>query len=200
MNAIARELACYMDAVLAAWPGVSGSKIRLWFLSRGLASLGRGCYVGNGCIVDGRENICFGDRVAVGDHAFFVATGGPISVGNRVTFTRNAHVNTAGGGRIEIGNDVLVGPNVVMRTADHRFQRTDVPIREQGHVPADIIIEDDVWLAANVVVLGGVHIGRGAIAAAGAVVTRDVPPLSVVGGVPAKVLKMRTGRETVQHT
>jgi galactoside O-acetyltransferase len=108
-----------------------------------------------------------------------------------VALNTNVHINASVGGRIVIGDDVLMGPNVVLRASDHRFDLTDVPIRAQGHDAGEIHIADDVWLGANVTVVRGVRIGRGAVVAAGAVVTRDVPPFSVVGGVPARMLRSR---------
>ncbi len=92
--------------------------------------------------------------------------------------------------RIIIGRYVLIGPGVKIHATNHgtnpnsliRFQ----PLREE-----DIVIEDDVWLGANVVVTAGVRIGRGSIVAAGAVVTKDVPPYTIVGGIPARPLKSR---------
>jgi acetyltransferase-like isoleucine patch superfamily enzyme/SAM-dependent methyltransferase len=137
----------------------------------------------------------FGRGVTIGSSSFFAAAGvGTIVVGDRVSFNTNVHVNASVGGAIRIGDDCLVGPNVVLRSADHRFDLADVPIREQGHRVADIVIEDNVWIGANVTVVGGVRIGKDAVVAAGAVVTRDVAPMVIVGGVPAKVLKARTGR------
>src|SRR5687768_7663395 len=124
IKSLASELREYFDALFAAWLGVSGSKLRLLYLSRGFRAMGSRCFVGRGCVFESRGNITFGDRVGVGTHGFFTADGGEITVGDRVSFNRNVHINAAGGGRIAIGNDVLVGPNVVLRTADHRFDRS----------------------------------------------------------------------------
>jgi galactoside O-acetyltransferase len=66
------------------------------------------------------------------------------------------------------------------------------PIRLQGHDAGTIVIEDNVWLAANVTVVGGVRIGRGSVIAAGAVVTSDIEPYSIAGGVPARLIRRRT--------
>lgn len=133
----------------------------------------------------------FGRSVTCGERCFFAAVGGEIDIGDRVAFNTNVHVNASLGKRIRIGNDVLIGPNVVLRSADHRFERIDVPIRNQGHVAGEILIEDDVWIGANVVIVSGVRVGRGAVLAAGAIVTSDVAPLTVVGGVPARLIKSR---------
>jgi galactoside O-acetyltransferase len=116
---------------------------------------------------------------------------GEIEIGSRVSLNSNVYINACIGGRIVIGNDVLIAPNVVMRTSDHATSDPDRLIREQGHIPAEIIIEDDVWLGSNVTILGGTRIGRGAVVGAGGVVTRDVEAYSIVGGVPARLIKMR---------
>ncbi len=94
-------------------------------------------------------------------------------------------------GAIRIGNHVRIAPFVQMIAANHRFEDPDVPIGRQGMYQKPIVIEDDVWVAGRVIITAGVTIGRGSVLAAGAVVTRDVPPYSVVGGVPARVIKSR---------
>jgi acetyltransferase-like isoleucine patch superfamily enzyme len=76
---------------------------------------------------------------------------------------------------------------------NHIFDRTDIPMRLQGVDRKFIRIEDDVWLGTNSVILAGVTVGRGAIVSAGSVVTKDVPQYAIVGGVPAKVIRMRKG-------
>jgi galactoside O-acetyltransferase len=103
----------------------------------------------------------------------------------------NVHVNSSIGGSIIIGNNCLIGPNVIFRTASHKFDRVDTPIWQQGHKIGNIILEDDVWVASNVVIIGNVKIGKGAIIGAGAVVTKDIPPYAIAYGVPAKVSRFR---------
>ena len=83
----------------------------------------------------------------------------------------------------------------MLRASDHIIENSDQPISQQGSAGGEIIIEDDVWLASNVVVVSGVRVGKGSVAAAGAGLTRDVQPYTVVGGVPAKFLKNRGDRE-----
>lgn len=119
-----------------------------------------------------------------------------ISIGNYVCIN---HGTTLGGhGSLTIGNYVNIGPNVSLLTANHRFDAFDRPMAQQGVVPAPVIIEDDVWLGANVVVLPGNRIGRGAIIGANAVVTHNVEPFAIVGGVPARLLKYRFDEATRQ--
>ncbi|MBC2838238.1 DapH/DapD/GlmU-related protein [Robiginitalea sp. SC105] len=94
-------------------------------------------------------------------------------------------------GNVYIGNHVIMGPDVKIYARNHRFDRLDMPIQEQGKDYFETYIGDDVWLGANVVVTAGCKIGNHAVVAAGAVVTRDIPDYAVVGGVPAKVIKFR---------
>lgn len=93
---------------------------------------------------------------------------------------------------ITIGKNVMISQFVTLRDTDHVFDSTDKPMIDQGIISAPIVIEDDVWLGHGVVVLKGVTIGTGSVIAAGAVVTKDVPRYSIVGGVPAKVIRLRT--------
>lgn len=95
-------------------------------------------------------------------------------------------------GEISIGNYVLMGPNVTILTQNHKFSRTDIPIYKQGATEEQVvIIEDDVWICQNVIILPGVRVGKGAILAAGAVITKNVEPYAIMGGNPAKVIKSR---------
>ena len=95
-------------------------------------------------------------------------------------------------GRITIGNYVHTGTNVVMLGFNHGFYTREIPTKEQDYMDASIVIGDDVWIGTGAVILAGVTIGKGAIIAAGAVVNKDVPEYTIVGGVPAKVIKERT--------
>jgi acetyltransferase-like isoleucine patch superfamily enzyme len=98
-----------------------------------------------------------------------------------------------GQGGITIGNRVYTAPLVQLLAVNHVYSDPDRPMVEQGITAEGIVVEDDVWIGAGAIVTDGVRIGRGAVVAAGAVVTRDVPPHTVVGGVPARVLKQIDG-------
>jgi maltose O-acetyltransferase len=99
------------------------------------------------------------------------------------------------GREVYIGDDVMMGPECIIYTANHRFDRIDIPMREQGFLDIKpVVIGNDVWIGGRVIILPGVRIGDGAIIGAGAVVSKDVPPYAIVGGVPAKVLKYRTNQ------
>ena len=128
-------------------------------------SLGRSSVVESfSCINNAVGDVIIGDHTRVGLHNTII---GPVTIGS--------HVNLAQG--------------ITVTALNHNFADTSLRIDEQGVSTKPVTIEDDVWVGANAVILPGVTVGRHAVIAAGAVVTKDVPPFSVVGGVPAKVLK-----------
>ena len=111
-----------------------------------------------------------------------------VSLGDYSGIGINARIH----GTCTIGHHVMMGTDVVVLTRNHAFDRTDIPIMEQGfQEERPVTIGNDVWIGDRVIILPGVTVGDGSILAAGAVVTHDVPPYAVVAGVPAKVIKMR---------
>ncbi|WDP90548.1 MAG: acyltransferase [Desulfobacter sp.] len=114
---------------------------------------------------------------------------GFIYIGKKCSLNRHCYLLGSGG--ITIGNMVRIGPRVNLITNNHIFKERDRPIMEQGESHAPINIKDDVWIGANATILPGVAIPQGCIVAAGAVVTKSIPPFSIVGGVPAKVIGQR---------
>jgi maltose O-acetyltransferase len=98
---------------------------------------------------------------------------------------------------VSIGANVMMGPEVIIFTRNHRTARTDVPIREQGYEPQQpVLIGDDVWIGARAIILPGVHVGTGAVVGAGAVVSHAVPEYAVVAGNPAREVRRRSNRTT----
>lgn len=91
--------------------------------------------------------------------------------------------------KIYIGKNTLIAPNCYIGDMEHAFHDRTTPIKFQGNITSEVIIEDDVWLGCGVKVMSGVTIGEGSVIAAGAVVTKDVPPYTLWGGVPAKKIK-----------
>ena len=92
-------------------------------------------------------------------------------------------------GPIRIGNNVILAQNIVLSGLNHGYSDLDTPIRNQKVSTKEIYIEDDSWIGANCTIVAGVHIGKHAIVAGGSVVTKDVPPYTIVAGNPAKVIK-----------
>lgn len=114
---------------------------------------------------------------------FYSECGQCITLGKNVFINFGCHFQDQGG--ITIGDRVFIGSNVVLATLNHDLD----PARRHIHHGQPIVIGNDVWIGANASILPGVTVGDGAIIAAGAVVTRDVPPRTVVAGVPAKAVK-----------
>ena len=110
-----------------------------------------------------------------------------IKIGSNVAINENSRLRN-----VDIGNYVLIAPEVYILHSGHGYSMKDVPMYDQGETHyAKTIIEDDVWIGARSLILPGRKIGRGSIVAAGSVVTKDVEPYSIVGGNPAKVIKLR---------
>lgn len=131
----------------------------------------------------------------------FVKCGRNIDIGRKISFSSNVEIGNSSSigdfayiqGHLNIGSNVMIAPNCVFIAADHVIDRIDIPMNMQGRTEGHIIIEDDVWIGYGCIVLNNVRIGHGAVVAAGAVVVHDVPPLMIVGGVPAKEIKYRNG-------
>jgi len=100
-----------------------------------------------------------------------------------------------GQGGITIGDRVYTAPLVQMLAVNHVYSDPARPMVQQGITAEGIVIEDDVWIGAGAIITDGVGVGKGAVVAAGAVVTKDVPPRTVVGGVPARVIKAIDGQD-----
>lgn len=139
--------------------------------------------------VIGGGNIVIGNNFRSMGGDYLYANGGVITIGDNMSMNTNVQIG-ASSGQITIGNNVLIGPNVVLRAADHGIA-LGATIRSQPHVGGMIFVEDDVWIGANAVILRDVRLGQGCVVAAGAVVTKDVEPYAVVGGVPARKISSR---------
>lgn len=117
----------------------------------------------------------------------YIADGKTVCIGRHCHI--NEHVFIQGA---QIGDCVMIAPHAALLSARHRYGRTDVPMILQGEEGGIVpVVENDVWIGRNSVIMPGVRIGTGCIVGAGAVVTKDVAPWSVVGGVPAKLIRMR---------
>lgn len=133
--------------------------------------------------------IKIGANSTIKDNVQLVTYNGTIQIGRNVTL--NPYSIIYGHGGVSIGNDVMIAAHCVLVSSNHSFISIEKPMRLQGGTAEGIIVENDVWIGARVTILDGVTIGKGSILAAGCVVNRDVPPFSIVGGVPARVLKTR---------
>jgi acetyltransferase-like isoleucine patch superfamily enzyme len=198
--------------LLSPLPTVAASVLRAWAYRTVLGAVGAGSFIEPGVRLLVPRQIYLGRRVMVGEGCFLDANTpqGRIELQDDVWFSRGsyivagaAHVRFGPGtyvghrcliyghGGVEIGRDVLLANDVQLICGNHTFDRRDIPIRAQPTEEKPIIVEDDVWLGASSVVLGGVTVGKGAVVGAGAVVTQSLPPYSVARGVPARVVGVR---------
>lgn len=128
-----------------------------------------------------------GEDVNIEQGAWF-GSGRGIEVGDRSGIGKDARLL----GPVTIAADVMMGPSCILLASTHAYTSVAVPMNRQGMGKKQrILIEDDVWIGAASVILPGIRLGQGSIIAAGAVVTRDVDPYTVVGGNPARFIKKR---------
>lgn len=143
-----------------------------------------------------KRGVRFGNRCTVGRFAtirptnvLFREPGEGLEVGDGSNIGAYAYIGCSG--FIRIGKNVMMGPRVCLLAENHAFADPARPMKTQGVVREPIVIGDDCWLGAGSMVTAGVTIGEGSVIAAGAVVTKDVEPFSIVGGVPAKLIRSR---------
>lgn len=144
------------------------------------------CYVSPRSSIRNHRNTALGRKCIVNDNVVLWCAS--LKIGNNVQINPGTCIY----GNVVIGNNVMIAPNVMIAGGNHGFSRNGVPMIYQQCTSKGIVIGDDVWIGANVVILDGVSVGEGAIVAAGAVVTKDVDPYSVVTGNPASLKKLRT--------
>ena len=143
----------------------------------------------------GTEGVTIGNNVGIGSHSKVIVStslndiGKGITIGNNVGIGEYAYLGGAGG--LEIGDDCIIGQYLSCHPENHNHEDINTLIRLQGVNRKGIKIEANCWIGSKVTILDGVTIGQGSIIAAGAVVTRSFPAYSVIGGVPAKLLKTR---------
>lgn len=122
------------------------------------------------------------------EHGADFGSGKGVEIGDRSGLGVNCKV----GSPLSIGNNVMMGSNVLILTVGHKFSDVSIPMIRQGNLPAKkVTIGDDVWIGDRAIILPGVNIASGSIVGAGSVVTKDVPEFSIVGGVPARIIRNR---------
>ena len=183
---------------LVAWvPSRIGVYLRRAVVGWGAAEVGSGLHLDTGIRITGWANIALGSNVSMMRLGALHAHSGSLRIGSNVSINANCCIAPADGGRVEIGDNVLIAQNVVIRAADHRHDDPDRPIISQGHVGGEIFIGEGAWICANAVITRDVRIGANAIVGAGSVVTEDVAPFAIVGGVPAKLIRSRLAADIV---
>jgi acetyltransferase-like isoleucine patch superfamily enzyme len=203
---------------LSPLPTVAGSVLRGWAYRMALGAVGPGCFIEQDVRLLVPRRIFLGRRVMVGEGCFLDANTalGRIELQDDVWLSRGSYIVAGqaevvvepmsyighrclfyGHSGIRVGRDALLANDVQLICGNHTFSRRDIPIRAQPPEGKPIMIEDDVWLGASAIVLGGVTVGRGSVVGAGSVVTRSLPPYSIARGVPAEVVGVR-GEDLVE--
>tara|TARA_A100001234_G_C12575214_1_gene363606 strand:- start:228 stop:809 length:582 start_codon:yes stop_codon:yes gene_type:complete len=189
---ILREFKDWLEFFIRYIPGRLGYFLRSFYYKKRLSQSFKKNRFESGFTVEYPKNIVLGSHSYFGFNCkLFASEFSKIKIGFKASFNSNVMINARGKGKILIGNNVLIGPNVVLRSCNHEFELTTKPMIEQGMTEGKIIIHDDVWIGSNAVILPNCEIGKGVIVGAGAVVTSNVDSYSIVGGVPAKLIKKR---------
>ena len=155
-----------------------------------------GCRIDSGVQVRLNYGGCIelGSQVVIRQNCHIEAWGGTLTLGDNSGLNMGCYVVAME--KIAIGENVMIGPYVVIVDHDHGTENSGVPMVLQKMKTAPVTIQDDVWIGAHVTITKGVHIGMGAIIGANAVVTRDVPEYCIAVGIPAKVIGYRQTLQT----
>jgi uncharacterized protein (TIRG00374 family) len=201
-------------------PGLLGLYLRQKLYPRMLGKMGRGVALGRSIVFRQPSKIRIDDNAVVDDYAMLSVRGSQesgIMIGKNVLVGRNTYLSTREGtieiqdyanlssnirigtsGRVIIGKYAIIAAFCYIGGVNHRIDRLDVPMTLQGsESKGGVLLEEDVWLGAGVLVNDGVRVGKGSVIGAGSVVTKDIPPYSIALGVPAKVVGSR--RETARR-
>ncbi|MCI5207398.1 MAG: acyltransferase [Candidatus Electrothrix sp. ATG2] len=204
--------------LLGPIPGALGMALRKVFWPAMFGSCGKGCMfasgiilrhpgrihlgdaviISEGCILDGRHgtesvSLRLGNNVILSNDVMISCKNGTVSIGENCGLNARTIVQSTNNCPVEIGPDCIIGQQCfLVGGGSYHFDQLDIPIREQG-IRADggVCLAEDVWLGGNVTVLGGVKMGKGSVAGAGALLTRSVDAYTVSLGAPARVIKNR---------
>jgi acetyltransferase-like isoleucine patch superfamily enzyme len=135
--------------------------------------------------------LVIGSNFVVNGNVTISPRGGKIFIDNNCFIGDAVFIQSFTGGTIKLDENVMVASNTSILGSNHVIARLDIPINRQSEIAGSIRIREDVWIGANVCVLAGVEIGKGSVVAAGAVVSRNLPPYVVAAGVPAKIISQR---------
>lgn len=188
---------CFIKLTLKKSSGLLFVGKRCKIICRNKISIGKTVIIGDNVEINAlsKAGVFIGNNVSILKNTIIECTGvirhlgEGLIIGNNVGIAQNCFIQVRG--KVEIGDNVIFGPNVSIFSENHNYDNLDLPISMQGETRKGVIIESGVWLGTRVVILDGVRVGENSIVAAGSIVNKDVPPYSIVGGVPAKMIKSR---------
>lgn len=172
-----------------------GKNVKIRFKNK--LKLGKSIIIGDNVEINAlsKNGVIIGNNVSILKNTIIECTGvirnlgEGLIIGNNVGIAQNCFIQVRG--LVEIGDNVILGPNVSIFSENHVFSNPELPVSVQGETRKGVTIENGVWIGTRAVVLDGVTVGKNSIVAAGSVVNKDVPPYSIVGGIPAKIIKYR---------
>lgn len=189
------------------WPMLAPGSALLFFLgsgarlrTRGRIHIGKGATIGDDVLIEGlsRRGVRIGPGANIGAHCIIMPTSVMRNLGEGCEIGANSGIGQFSfigcGGGVTIGRNVIMGQFISFHTENHIFADLDHPIMAQGVKRAPIEIGDNCWVGAKVTFLSGAKVGPGCVIAAGAVVRGEIPAYSVIGGVPARVIRSRLER------
>jgi galactoside O-acetyltransferase len=184
------EIKSFLDFFITHCPGRTGIFFRKVFFKTMFKELGEKFYSETGLFVTGHENIVIKNNCRImRNSSINTDKNSSIKIGDNIAINYNVNINSCDNGHIEIGNDVLIGQNTVLRASNHEFSDKNKKINQQSHTGGKIIIGNNVWIGANCTILKNVKIDDHSIISAGSVVTKDVFKNTIVGGIPATIIK-----------
>lgn len=158
--------------ILSSIPGKFGIYVRSRLLVKQFGSCGKCPVILQNIKIDNPDKLFIGDYFRCSVDVYFSA-----------------------GGTIEIGDHVLIGPSVKIWSINHKYDRLDIPIFEQGWDNKKVVIDDNVWIGANAIILPGTHIGEGSVIGAGCIPGKFVRPYSIMAGNPGRIIGYRVSKE-----
>lgn len=176
-------------------PLFKGSGVKI--VHKYLLQVGRSCIIENNVYMDciSKNGIILKDNVTIAKQAILQCTGVISNLGIGITIGSNSAVGAqsflGGQGGITIGDNVIIGPNVKIFSENHNYSNPEIPIRLQGENRKGVLIENDCWIGAGTIILDGVTVRSGTVIAAGSVVTKSNNKNTIIGGVPAKLIRPR---------
>jgi acetyltransferase-like isoleucine patch superfamily enzyme len=212
------ELCAWLSAIPGAaglflrkifWPGLFGScgsgvqfGANVVLRHPGRIHLGERVVISEGCILDARNEgsdrvIVIGDDVILSNDVMISCKGGSVAIGSNVGIGAQTIIQSTNDCPVEVGSDVMIGPRCyLVGGGSYHIDRLDIPMWRQGiRKDGGVRLADDIWLGSGVSVLGGVEMGSGSVAAAGALVTKSIPERAVCMGQPARVTRTRGGTD-----
>ena len=172
-----------------------GSRTKISFKHK--ISLGENVIIDDNVYINAlsENGINFGNNVTITRNSILIYSGGVRSKGIGITIGNNTGINAraflGGQGGISIGDFVIIGPDVKIFSENHNYGDLNIPLKYQGETRKGVVIGNNCWIGAGAIILDGVKLESGTIVAAGSVVNKSFPANSIIGGIPAKLIKNR---------